>query len=73
MGTAHTLLAKSWLKHLKTRPDLITFVRESSFGENVHICVIKSDLLPDGDHGMQVVVKVNDDPLEIKFIRDVDT
>jgi hypothetical protein len=72
MGTAHTLLAKSWMEHLKTRPDLITFIKESDFGEDIHICVVESDLLPDGNHGVQVVVRVNDNPLEIKFVRDID-
>lgn len=73
MGQAHTLLTKPWMDDLKTRPDLITFISEKDFGEELYLCIVDSHLLPPGNNGSQVTVKLSDNPIQIKFIRDVDT
>jgi hypothetical protein len=73
MGKANSLIYKDWLQTLKTRPDLITIIKESQFDCDTYIVTIESDLIDENIHGMQVVVvKKNEDPLELKFIRDVD-
>jgi len=72
MGTAHTVVFKEWLDVLKTRPDLITIHREGEFDDGTILCQIESPLLPDGDNGVQVVVCVTRNPLEITFVKDVE-
>ena len=72
MGTAHIVIAKSWLDQLRTQPDLMTIIRESICDNDTMVCVVESQLLPTGYHGEQVVVCTCRDPLAIKFVKDCD-
>ena len=72
-GTAHVIVSPNWLALLKTRPDLITIHREDEFDDGTVICYVESPLLPIGNNGTQVIHKVSEDPLVIRFYADIDT
>lgn len=72
-GFAYVIVHPTWLERLKTRPDLITIHREDEFDDGTRICYVESPLLRTGNNGTQVVAKVKDDPLEIRFYADIDT
>ena len=72
-GSAHIIVTQKWLETLKTIPDLITIIREDEFDDGTVICYVESPLLPSGNNGTQVVQKVSENPLVIRFYADIDT
>lgn len=72
-GFAHVIVSPKWLEMLRTRPDLITIHREGEFDDGTVICYVESPLLREGNNGTQVVQKVSENPLVIRFYADIDT
>lgn len=73
MGQAHIIVNASWLDELRQNPHLISFIRVSPWDDTSWVCLIESSQLPDGYHGEQIVVKDSQDPLTIRFVREMDT